>query len=197
MASKIFLRCFVLILFLQPVFVLAQDKPIIRHQLSLGFLAFDYSPAFITLEYKTYFKEKYYAFGIEGTFETFDDNLYYKNAYSYQFAPWLSVGINYKFFKICRFNMGLQLTGYFRGSKSISQTTQLERKQTREGIFLGPEFSLEVKVINIKTKELLIFSKIHTGYGFIHEKYKNLPIPRNETYDDLYGSLAVGAGFRF
>jgi hypothetical protein len=89
--------------------------------------------------------------------------------------------------------MAAQVTGFFAR----------ESGRSREGLFIGPELGLELRAARFKSNELSIFYKIHSGFGFMHEKLYNYNSdPRfEEDTDKIYpkglGSIMVGINYRF
>ncbi len=85
------------------------------------------------------------------------------------------------------------------------QLTDYRAKQhdrAREGLFIGPELGLEFRAVKLKSNELSIFYKIHSGFGFMHEKlndYEYNPrftVDPDKIYPESLGSIMVGINYR-
>ena len=165
----------------------------IRHQIGVGIWPMYYKYPFLSVEYKTFFKKRaFYHFNVEAFYYPFKKT---NNSTGYRFdiAASSGVGLKYDFFKICRFNMAAQLTGFFAR----------ESGRSREGLFIGPELGLEFRAVKLKSSELSLFYKIHSGFGFMHEKLNDyeydprFEIDRDKFYPEWLGSIMVGINYRF
>jgi hypothetical protein len=186
------------LLLLKFTFLMAQTDSL-NKQISVGIWPAYANYPFLYLEYKKNFNKRFfYNISIEGYY-IFNDKEHKAHDYrKYQIATASSLGAYYKFFKICKFSVAAQLTLFLAKQKGAYPTYSYNR--ARQGLFLGPEFTLDVKVFRIKTAEITVFAKIHSGYGIMHEKYHTTfqtIINTNEKYDEWYGSSFIGLSYRF
>jgi hypothetical protein len=187
------LKLFAILFLVMNSFSVYGQADSIRHQIGVGIWPMYYKYPFLSVEYKTFFKKRaFYHFNVEAFYYTFKKT---NNSTGYRFdiAASSGVGLKYDFFKICRFNMAAQVTGFFAR----------ESGRSREGLFIGPELGLQLRAARFKSNELSIFYKIHSGFGFMHEKLYNYNSdPRfEEDTDKIYpkglGSIMVGINYRF
>lgn len=171
----------------------------IRHQIGIGVWPGNDEYPYLNMDFRTYFKKKaFYNFSIGGFYQNYGDG-----DYQLDLTTSASVGLYFNFFKICRFNMAAQFTVFFARQRSINQnsTGLYEADRNREGVFIGPEFSLEIRALRFKASEIAIFSKIYSSIGIMHERITNdsplYQYSSDETYKEGFGFIAVGLSYRF
>jgi len=203
---KVYFRAFALFIL---IFIFKTDSingqsDSIRHQISIGVWPQYINEPFINFDFKTYFKKRtFYSFSIEGFYTNEIDGRHVPDYYRYDIATSASLGVHFNFFKVCRFGMAAQLTGFFARQKGTMQNINepYDYGRSREGVFIGPEFSLEIRTVRFKSSEIAIFSKTHSGFGRMHEKLysygQSNPFNTNEKYNDWVGSIAVGISYRY
>lgn len=198
--------CFMLLLIglLQSGSIQGQTDSL-RHQIGIGNWPSQQSNAvFLSIDFKTGFgKRAFYGFGIEGFYTEKIAGKKSNDYFRYDIASYASLGVYYNFFRIARFRMAAQLTGFFAREKGTNKTlnNSYKFKSAREGIFIGPEFSLELRLFRFPSGAVTIFSKIHSGFGFMHRNVFNATPPfasqSDDIYTEAYGSVMVGLGYRF
>ncbi len=190
---QVILKLFAILFLVVNSFSAYGQSDSIRHQIGVGIWPIYYKYPFLSVEYKTFFKKRaFYHFNIEAFYYPFKKT---NNSTGYRFdiAASSGVGLKYDFFKICRFNMAAQLTGFFAR----------ESGRSREGLFIGPELGLEFRAVKLKSSELSLFYKIHSGFGFMHEKLNDyeydprFEIDPDKFYPEWLGSIMVGINYRF
>lgn len=128
---------FILICFFKPDSINGQSDSI-RHQVSIGvWPQYNYEPYLNYFDFKTYFKKRaFYSFSIQGFYTNDIDGKHVEDYYRYDIATSASLGVYYNFFKVCRFSMAAQLTGFFARQKGTDQNLNetYDYGRSREGV---------------------------------------------------------------
>ena len=178
------------------------QNPDLKHQVSVGIWPEYAEYPYLNLDYKHFYKpRKFFGIGLEGYLNNFSlnvpDSIDYKY---YKLIPSVFFGKQWPFFKILRFGLSARVSGFFDRNEA-EYPTKPTTYYRRNGIFLGPELRLDVVPFKKPGIEILIFGKIHSGFGWMSEDnkyYSKSEIVRDtEVYRETIGTLSVGIGVIF